>query len=280
MDQATRQELSDLISRALAEDVGDGDRTAMATIPEGSIALATVTQKQPGVIFGIEAAEAALGTLDPAVRFEPLAEEGVWREAGPVLRAEGDARALLAAERTALNILAHLSGVATAAARYVRAVEGSSVTILDTRKTTPGMRLLEKAAVRAGGASNHRIGLWDAYLIKENHIRVAGGITAAVAAARQADRSLLLEVECTNPDEVAEAVEAGADRLLLDNMSPAALADAVAQVDGRAELEASGGITLDTVADVAASGVQFISVGAITHSAAALDLSLTVEVER
>jgi len=280
MDEATRRELDDLVARSLAEDVGDGDRTALATVPAGSSAAATVTQKAPGVIFGLDAAEAVFVSLDPEVQCERLSEEGLWREGGPVLSVRGDARAVISGERSALNLLAHLSGVATAAARYVEAVEGTGARILDTRKTTPGMRLLEKAAVVAGGGTNHRIGLWDAYLIKENHIEMAGGIAAAVAAARVADANLPLEVECRNLDEVDEAIEAGAERLLLDNMTSAELAEAVAHVAGRAELEASGGVTLATVAEVAASGVQFVSVGAITHSAAALDLSLTVEIER
>lgn len=280
MDQATRRELDDLVARALAEDVGDGDRTALATVPAGSSAEALITQKAPGVIFGIEAANAVFMALDPAAQLAPLVAEGQWREDGPVLSVSGDANALISGERSALNLLAHLSGVATATARYVKAAEGSGAQILDTRKTTPGMRLLEKAAVVAGGGNNHRIGLWDAYLIKENHIEMAGGISAAVAAARAADADLPLEVECRNRDEVEEAITAGAGRLLLDNMTPAQLGEAVAQVGGRAELEASGGITLESIAEVAASGVQFISVGAITHSAAALDLSLTVELSR
>ncbi len=280
MDQATRLELDDLVARALAEDLGDGDRTTLATVPEGLSAKAVITQKEPGVLFGVEAAEAVFRALDSEIDLQLLAEQAVWREGGPVLSIEGDARAVISGERSALNLLAHLSGVATSAARYVRAVEGTSATILDTRKTTPGMRLLEKAAVAAGGGRNHRIGLWDAFLIKENHIALAGGISAAVAAARAAEPDLLLEVECQNLDEVDQALEAGAERLLLDNMSVLQLTNAVTHVSGRAELEASGGVTLDTVAEVAATGVQFISVGVITHSAAALDLSLTVELER
>ena len=280
MDQATRRELDHLVAVALAEDVGDGDRTALATVPAGSTAAAVVTQKAPGVIFGIEAAKAVFSALDPASQFTQLSEEGLWREHGPVLGVRGDARAVITGERSALNLLAHLSGVATAAASYVQAVEGTGAQILDTRKTTPGMRLLEKAAVVAGGGKNHRIGLWDAYLIKENHIEMAGGIAAAVAGARAADAELPLEVECRNVDQVDEAIAAGAERLLLDNMTATQLSDVVAHVSGRAELEASGGVTLTSVAEIAASGVQFISVGAITHSAAALDLSLIVEVER
>lgn len=280
MDQATRRELDQLVAVALAEDVGDGDRTAIATIPLASRAAGRITQKQEGIIFGLEAAEAVFAALDPAIEFEQLIEEGCWREQGPVLNLRGDARAIISGERSALNLLAHLSGVATATARYVEAVEGTGAQILDTRKTTPGLRLLEKAAVVSGGGANHRIGLWDAYLIKENHIEMAGGITAAVDAARAVDADLLLEVECCDLGQVDEAIAAGAERLLLDNMTPDQLSEAVAHVAGRAELEASGAITLGNVAKVAASGVQFISVGAITHSAAALDLSLMVEVER
>ena len=280
MDQATRRELDHLVAAALAEDVGDGDRTAAATIPPASRAAGLITQKQAGVIFGLEAAEAVFAALDPAIEFEPLTDEGRWREQGPVLSLRGNAAAIVSGERSALNLLAHLRGVATAAARYVEAVEGTGAQILDTRKTTPGMRLLEKAAVVAGGGANHRIGLWDAYLIKENHIEMAGGIAAAVAGARAADAKLPLEVECCDLEQVDEAIAAGAERLLLDNMTPDQLSAAVAHVAGRAELEASGGVTLATVAEVASSGVQFVSVGAITHSAAALDLSLTVEVER
>jgi len=280
MDQATRLELDDLVARALAEDLGDGDRTTLATVPEGLSAKAVITQKEPGVLFGIEAAEAVFRALDSEIDLQLLAEQAVWREGGPVLSIEGDARAVISGERSALNLLAHLSGVATSAARYARAVEGTSATILDTRKTTPGMRLLEKAAVAAGGGRNHRIGLWDAFLIKENHIALAGGIAPAVAAARAAKADLPLEVECQNLDEVDQALEAGAERLLLDNMSVLQLTDAVTHVAGRAELEASGGVTLDSVTEVAATGVQFISVGAITHSADALDLSLIVELER
>ncbi len=280
MDQATRRELDQLVAVALAEDVGDGDRTAIATIPLASRADGRITQKQEGIIFGFEAAEAVFAALDPAIEFEQLIEEGCWRGQGPVLNLRGDARAIISGERSALNLLAHLSGVATATARYVEAVEGTGAQILDTRKTTPGLRLLEKAAVVSGGGANHRIGLWDAYLIKENHIEMAGGITAAVDAARVVDADLPLEVECCDLGQVDEAIAAGAERLLLDNMTPDQLSAAVVHVAGRAELEASGGVTLETVAEVAASGVQFISVGAITHSAAALDLSLMVEVER
>jgi nicotinate-nucleotide pyrophosphorylase (carboxylating) len=272
------QVIADAVARALAEDVGTGDVTTAATVGQRAEARAVVTQKEAGVVYGLAVAEAVLRALDPGVRCERLAPEGAWRsEAGPVLRAEGTARALLSAERTALNFLQRLSGVATLSARYVREVEGTGARILDTRKTTPGLRALEKAAVAAGGATNHRAGLYDAILIKENHAALAGGVGAAVRRARAAAPGLPLEVEARNLAEVGEALDAGAPRILLDNMSVSELREAVRFVAGRAELEASGGITLDTVREVASTGVDFISVGALTHSAGALDFSLILE---
>jgi nicotinate-nucleotide pyrophosphorylase (carboxylating) len=270
-------DLDAIVDRALAEDVGAGDVTTSATVPAAARARARITQKQPGVLFGLDAAEATFRRLDPDARITRLAAEGEWREGGPVLEVEGRAAALLTAERTALNFLQRLSGVATQTARHVRAIEGTGARVLDTRKTTPGLRALEKAAVAAGGGTNHRAGLYDAILIKENHAAIAGGVAAAVAAARAAAPDVPLEVECRTPEEVDEALRAGAPRLLLDNMTPAQLRAVVAQVDGRAELEASGGVTLETIRDIAASGVQFVSVGALTHSAPALDLSLLLE---
>jgi nicotinate-nucleotide pyrophosphorylase (carboxylating) len=269
--------LEKLVARALAEDVGSGDVTTAATVDAGARAQGLITQKAPGVIFGLDAAEATFRSLDPDARFERHVAEGVWREGGAVLAIEGRARALLTGERTALNFLARLSGVATLAARCVQAVEGIGArppVILDTRKTTPGLRALEKAAVAAGGATNHRAGLYDAVLIKENHAALAGGIGEAVRRARKTAPSLLLEVECRNLAEVDEALHAGAPRLLLDNMSVEQLRVAVAHVGGRAELEASGGVTLQTLREIAGTGVDFLSVGALTHSAPALDLSL------
>jgi nicotinate-nucleotide pyrophosphorylase (carboxylating) len=271
-------ELQEIVRAALAEDVGSGDATTLATVDAAVRARATITQKAPGVVFGLEAAERVFSELDAAVTFERLSPEGAWQDAGTqVLRVEGPARALLTGERTALNLLQRLSGVATLTARYVNAVEGTGVQILDTRKTTPGLRMLEKAAVRAGGGTNHRIGLFDAVLIKENHIAAAGGVRQAIEQARRAYPDLPLEVECRNPEEIAQALEAGAPRVLLDNMDPAQLRAAVEQVGGRAELEASGGITLETVRAHAVEGLDFISVGALTHSACALDLSLILE---
>jgi nicotinate-nucleotide pyrophosphorylase (carboxylating) len=269
--------LSDIVARALAEDLGDGDATSNATVDETARARATIAQKAPGVIFGLEVAEATFRQLDPDVEIERLAPEGEWREGGPLLRLQGRARALLGAERTALNFLQRLSGVATATARAVREVEGTGAQILDTRKTTPGLRALEKAAVRAGGGVNHRAGLYDAILIKENHAAAAGGVGAAVRRARAVSPDLSLEVECRDTAEVDEALAAGATRLLLDNMPPERLREVVSHVDGRATLEASGGITMANLREMATTGVEFISIGALTHSASALDLSLTLE---
>jgi nicotinate-nucleotide pyrophosphorylase (carboxylating) len=266
-----------IVAQALDEDIGAGDVTTLATVPAAARARATITQKEPGVIAGLDVAEEAFRQLDGDLRVERLVDEGVWREGGEVLRIEGPARALLTGERTALNFLGRLSGVATAAARAARAVEGTGATVLDTRKTTPGLRALEKDAVKTGGAANHRFGLHDAILIKENHIAAAGGIGAAVAAARAAAPDLPLEVEVRNDDEIDQALAAGAPRLLLDNMTPSELTAAVARIAGRAELEASGGVTLDTLREVAATGVDFVSLGALTHSAPALDLSLLLE---
>jgi nicotinate-nucleotide pyrophosphorylase (carboxylating) len=270
--------LGELIERALAEDVGDGDLTTAAVVPEGSRARARIDQKAPGVTAGLEVAAAVFARLDSGLRFERLVEEGDWRESGPVAAIEGAAAPILTGERVALNFLARLSGVGTLTARYVAAVDGTGVKVLDTRKTTPGLRALEKQAVRVGGGTNHRSGLHDAVLVKENHSALAGGVGAATRLAlERAPTGVPVEVECASRAEVAEALEAGAARLLLDNMSPDELRETVALVDGRAELEASGGVTEHTVREVAETGVQFVSVGALTHSAPALDLSLTLE---
>jgi nicotinate-nucleotide pyrophosphorylase (carboxylating) len=268
---------AELIRVALAEDVGDGDVTTAITVPEGARGRARIVQKAPGVLFGLDLAELAFRTVDADVQLERRADEGVWREDGEVLEIEGTVAGILTAERTALNVLARLSGVATATAKAVREVEGTKTRILDTRKTTPGMRLLEKAAVRAGGGVNHRIGLFDAVLIKENHAAAAGGVGAAVRRALAERPDLLVEAECRDRAEVDEALEAGAPRLLLDNMTPDELAAIVEHVGGRAELEASGGITVADLRAVARTGVDFVSLGALTHSAPALDLSLLLD---
>jgi nicotinate-nucleotide pyrophosphorylase (carboxylating) len=279
------ERLEGIVARALAEDVGAGDVTAEAIVPEGARGRARILQKQPGVVFG-------LGIVAEAMRqcgvddVDNLVVEGQWRDAVPadVVLATGPARALLAAERTTLNFLGHLSGVATLTARFVEAVADTGAAILDTRKTTPGLRELEKAAVLAGGGRNHRMGLYDAILIKENHIALAGGLAKAVHAARSRHPDLAVEVECRNLDEVAYALGTGADVLLLDNMDAGTLRKAVELRNGTAgrkgggpSLEASGGVSLQTVRTIADSGVDFISVGALTHSAPTLDFSLLIE---
>jgi nicotinate-nucleotide pyrophosphorylase (carboxylating) len=271
--------IRDAVGRALREDLGDGDITTAATVAADARARAIVEQKAPGVVFGLDVAGATFRALDAEIGFEPLCAEGRWRHRGSVVRLEGSARAILSGERTALNFLGRLSGVATLTARFVDQVRGTGAQILDTRKTTPGLRALEKAAVAAGGGINHRRGLYDAILIKENHAALAGGVGAAVARARAQPESatLPLEVECRDLEEVEQALAAGARRILLDNFSVEGLRLAVALVGGRAELEASGGITLEGVREIACTGVDFVSVGALTHSAPALDLSLILE---
>ncbi len=275
--------LREAVARALAEDVGPGDVTSEATVPEGTRAQARIVQKQPGVVFGLDAVTETLRQCG-VEQVDKLVVEGKWRDTVPseVLFAVGPARAVLAAERTGLNFLGHLSGVATLTARFVGAVVGTGAQILDTRKTTPGLRALEKQAVAAGGGRNHRMGLFDAILIKENHIALAGGLAKAVHAARAAHPELAVEVECRDLDEVAYALGTGADRLLLDNMGPETLREAVelrgAQgLDRAPSLEASGGVSLETVRTIAETGVDFVSVGALTHSAPSLDFSLLVE---
>jgi nicotinate-nucleotide pyrophosphorylase (carboxylating) len=257
----------------LAEDVGDGDLTSASVVPEGATLRASLLLKERGVVCGLGVAESVFRELDPDVRFEPLVADGDEAR-GEVARVEGSARALLTGERTALNLLGRLSGIATLTRRYVDAVAGTGATILDTRKTTPGLRALEKLAVRCGGGENHRFGLYDGILIKDNHLRIAGGIPAAVRAA--SGQGVPVEVECETLPDVREAVDAGADIVLLDNMTPPDLRDAVQLVAGRARTEASGGVTLETVNAVARTGVDFISVGALTHSARSLDVSMEV----
>ncbi len=278
------EEIEELVGRTLAEDLGEGDITSEATVPEEARGRARIVQKQPGVVYGLAVVAEAMrqcGVED----IDNLVVEGQWREDVPadVLIASGSARGLLAAERTAINFLGHLSGVATLTACYAEAVVGTGTTILDTRKTTPGLRALEKAAVAAGGGINHRMGLYDAILIKENHIAAAGGLAKAVYAARNAQPEKAIEVEVRNLDEAAYAIGMGVDRLLLDNMGPDLLREAVALrdensggVDG-VSLEASGGVNLENVREIAETGVEFISIGALTHSAATLDFSMLLE---
>ena len=273
----------ELVGMALAEDLGDGDVTSEATVPEGATARARIVLKEPGVVFGIEVVREVFRQVG-VKRVEPVTVEGTWIGDVPldVAIIEGPARAVLAGERVALNFLGHLSGVATETARFVRELEGTATRVLDTRKTTPGMRLLEKAAVVAGGGVNHRTGLFDAILAKENHIALAGGVAETVAACRDAFPDLPVEVEAETVEQVEEAIEAGADRILLDNMDPGGLVESVAMRDrtsgARPALEASGGITLENAREIAETGVDFISVGALTHSVPNLDFSLLVVV--
>jgi len=270
--------LEQLVNRALAEDLGDGDVTTASTVPAGSKAHATITQKQEGVLAGLATLREVVRQAAPSVTLTLHASDGDHNPAGTlVAELDGDAAEILLAERTALNFLQHLSGIATLTARYVAAVSGTQARILDTRKTTPTLRALEKAAVAAGGGVNHRFGLFDMVLIKENHIAAAGGVAAAIQAARAMYPELPMDVECRTRAEVDEALAARAPRLLLDNMSCDELRSIVDDVRGRAELEASGGVTLDTVRSIAETGVDYISVGALTHSAPALDLSLLLD---
>jgi nicotinate-nucleotide pyrophosphorylase (carboxylating) len=259
---------------ALAEDVGEGDVTTDATVEEDAVGTAEILLRESGVVCGLGVAEAVFRALDPELRFELLVDEGTSVPGGTaVARVTGPERAILTGERTALNFLARLSGIATLTRRYVDAVAGTGAAILDTRKTTPGLRALEKHAVVTGGGRNHRFGLDDGVLVKDNHLRAAGSISTAVERLRSAT-PLSLEVECDTLEQVSEALAAGADAILLDNMSLDQLRGAVELTRGRARLEASGGVTLETVRAIAETGVDEISVGALTHSARSLDVSL------
>jgi nicotinate-nucleotide pyrophosphorylase (carboxylating) len=257
----------------LAEDVGDGDLTTDSVVPAEARLDVTLLLKEEGVVCGLDVAEAVFRELDPGVAFERVVQDGDVAQ-GPVARVSGNARPLLTGERTALNLLGRLSGIATLTRRYVEAVAGTDATILDTRKTTPGLRTLEKLAVRTGGGTNHRFGLFDAVLIKDNHLRLGGGVASAVR--RAAATGFPVEVECETLDDVRTALDAGAETLLLDNMTAPELREAVALVAGRAKTEASGGVTLDTVRAIAETGVDYISVGALTHGARSLDVSMEV----
>jgi nicotinate-nucleotide pyrophosphorylase (carboxylating) len=267
--------MRDLIKNALAEDIGKGDATSKLTVPRDATARARIDQKEAGVIAGLDVAEAVFREVDRSLQFMALTGEGVWSEGGPVCAVEGEARSILAAERVALNFLGRLSGVATLTARYVEAVAGTGVRILDTRKTTPLLRELEKRAVLAGGGNNHRFGLDDAILIKENHSMLAGGVGVATRlAVEKAPKGMMIVVECATLDEVDEALGAGAPHILADNMTLDELRETVERSDGRATVEASGGVNLDTIREIAETGVDYVSIGALTHSAPALDLSL------
>ena len=263
-----------IVLAALAEDIGAGDVTTDATVPADAVGVADLLVKEAGVVCGVRVAETTFRALDPDIRFEALARDGdVVEPPGVVARISGSERAILTGERVALNFLGRLSGIATLTRRYVDAIEGTGASVLDTRKTTPGLRELEKYAVACGGGRNHRFGLDDAVLVKDNHLRAAGSVPAAVELVRAAS-ALPIEVECDTLDQVAEALDAGVDAILLDNMSLEQLRQAVALTEGRARLEASGGVTLDTIRAIAETGVDEISVGALTQSARSLDVSL------
>ena len=266
-----------IVQLALEEDIGRGDLTSESTVAPDTRAVAEILQKQPGVLCGLPVAELVFAELEPRLRLVRLADEGSWGERRAVARIEGPARAILGGERTALNFVQRLSGVATQSRRASELVAGTGATVLDTRKTTPGQRVLEKYAVRVGGCRNHRAGLDDGILIKDNHIRAAGGITTAVrgALARLVPMGLV-EVEVATLEELDEAIAAGAAVLLVDNAGPALLRAAVARAAERVRLEASGGITLANLKEVAATGVDYISLGALTHSAPSLDFSLEI----
>jgi len=268
----------ELVDRALAEDFGDGDLTSRAVVPEDARARARFVQREPGVLAGLDVAEAVVARVDRGVTFRVDAEEGAWRGPGAVAEVEGSARSILAAERVALNLLGQLSGVATRTARFVAAVAGTGVEILDTRKTTPGLRSLERRAVVLGGGRNHRFGLFDHILVKENHAALAGGVGEAARRALEAAAPRVeVVVECATLAELEEALAAGAPRVLLDNMSLEDLRAGVGHAAGRTVVEASGGVTLETVRAIAETGVDLISVGSLTHSAPALDVSLELD---
>jgi nicotinate-nucleotide pyrophosphorylase (carboxylating) len=273
--ELTTETIERVVREALAEDVGSGDVTTDGVVPADARCAAELVLEEPGVVCGLDAARAVFAALDPTIAFEELRADGTSIGDVParVATLEGSARAVLTGERTALNLFARLCGIASLTACYVDAVAGTGATILDTRKTTPGLRALEKYAVRCGGGANHRFGLDDAILVKENHLRIAGGIRPALAALRNGKP---VEVETETLADVAEALEAGADRILLDNMTTADVARAVELAGGRVPLEASGGITLENVRAYAETGVDFISIGALTHSARSLHVSLEV----
>jgi nicotinate-nucleotide pyrophosphorylase (carboxylating) len=270
-----------LIQNALAEDIGDGDVTTLCTLAPGAMAVGRFIAKRAGVVAGLEIARLTFALLDERVRLEPHVTEGEAVQAGTVIgEISGPARAVLSGERVALNFMQRMSGIATLTRRFVDAVRGSSATILDTRKTAPGLRILDKWAVRLGGGQNHRSGLYDMVLIKDNHIAAVGSISEAVSRVRACDeRRRAIEVEVKNLTELQEVLGLAVDRVMLDNMSSEEMREAVRLTGGRVPLEASGNVTLENVAAVAATGVDFISIGMLTHSVRALDISLDFETE-
>jgi len=272
-------ELQRIIQAALQEDIGTGDVTTLSTVDPATISRAELVAKEDFILAGIAVAEKVFKTLDPDISFEALVADGQSVKRGDVLAwIKGSAATLLQGERVALNLLQRMCGIATLTADFVREVEGTKATIVDTRKTMPGLRVLDKYSVRAGGGTNHRTSLYDGVLIKENHIRAAGGITTAVERARKRiPHTLKIEVETSTLEEVAEALEAGVDIILLDNMKLKQLEDAVAMIAGKAKAEASGGVNIETVRVIAETGVDLISVGALTHSSRSVDISMLFE---
>jgi len=265
-----------LVQAALAEDIGGGDATTLALVPEDAVATVAMVAREPLVMAGADLALAAFQQVDERVEFGIEIFDGQLAALGQtLLRVQGPTQALLTAERTALNFVQRLAGVATLTARFVEQVAGTGAQIFDTRKTTPGWRALEKYAVACGGGTNHRVGLYDQVMIKDNHLAALDGdIAAAVALAREASPGLKIEVEADTVEQAKAAAESGADIILLDNMSCDELRDTISQIDGRARTEASGGVTLETVREIAGTGVDFISVGALTHSAPSVDIAL------
>jgi nicotinate-nucleotide pyrophosphorylase (carboxylating) len=275
--QTLPPEIIDRIRLALAEDIGTGDVTTDSIVARDAVLEGRIIAKESGVIAGLDVAAAVFELLSPEVHFETQVGEGDEVAEGTFIASiSGPARAILTGERTALNFLGRMSGIATLTRSFVKAVRGTRAAILDTRKTAPGLRLLDKLAVKRGGGANHRVGLFDMVLIKDNHIDHAGSLSEAVRRARQSGINLEIEVEARNLDDVQQALELGVQRILLDNMSPQTMRRAVELSAGRAKLEASGNVTLDTVAEIARTGVDFISIGALTHSPKVFDLSLDV----
>jgi nicotinate-nucleotide pyrophosphorylase (carboxylating) len=274
-------QLTQFVEAALREDIRSGDITTNSLIPADMQATALMRFRESGIVCGIGATKSTFRLLDPDVDLKVLLEDGAVVSAGEVaLEIRGNARAILTAERVSLNIVQHLSGIASATAQYVKETEGTKARIVDTRKTTPGLRLLEKYAVRCGGGHNNRYALDDMIFIKDNHIALCGGIKNAISRAREnVGQSVKIEVECDTLDQVREALQAGAELILLDNMPPATLREAVAIINGKVLCEASGGINLQTVRGVAQSGVDIISAGALTHSVRALDVGLDIEIK-
>lgn len=272
------QLIDDLLDLAFAEDVGDGDHTTLSTIPADEMGRQKLLIKEPGILAGVDIARRVFAKFDPELKMTVMIEDGAHVKPGDIaFVVEGRVRSLLQTERTMLNIMQRMSGIATMTDKYQSRLQGLKTKVLDTRKTTPGMRILEKEAVKIGGGENHRIGLFDMILIKDNHVDFAGGIPQAVAAAKkycaETGRDLKIEVEVRNEDEIRQALAADVDRIMLDNFTPERTAEAVKLINGATEIESSGGITLETLRDYAEAGVDFISVGALTHSVKGLDMS-------